>query len=167
MSVKCPSIVVAGLRLVAFLTVGAMAAWTIEPTRWLLSGSNPSGYESGVDAATKRNGLPSTYLKARTAEVSGFGTLMLDIRAQEYRGKRLRLRASVKSKDARQWAGLWMRVDKSRGATPLAFDNMHNRPIQGSTDWQSYDVVLDVAEDASTISFGILLTDRDRYGSAT
>jgi len=48
-----------------------------------------------------------------------------------------------------------MRVDK--GAAPVAFDNMQDRPIQGTTDWQTYSVILDVPQDATGIFFGILL----------
>ena len=48
-----------------------------------------------------------------------------------------------------------MRVDKQRD--PVAFDNMQDRPIKGTTGWQSYAVVLDVPQDATGIAFGILL----------
>jgi hypothetical protein len=34
---------------------------------------------------------------------------------------------------------------------------MQDRPIKGTTDWQRYDVVLDVPADSTGISFGILL----------
>ncbi len=39
----------------------------------------------------------------------------------------------------------------------LAFDNMRDRPITGTNDWTRHAIVLDVAEDAETIVFGILL----------
>jgi len=48
-----------------------------------------------------------------------------------------------------------MRVDQ--GESMIAFDNMQDRPIKGTTGWQRYDVVLDVPKDATGISFGILL----------
>lgn len=48
-----------------------------------------------------------------------------------------------------------MRVDKEK--TMVAFDNMENRAIKGTTGWQRYYVVLDVPRDATAISFGILL----------
>jgi hypothetical protein len=35
---------------------------------------------------------------------------------------------------------------------------MQDRGIKGATPWSTYDVVLDVPEDATSISFGILLT---------
>lgn len=50
-----------------------------------------------------------------------------------------------------------MRIDK--GSASIAFDNMQNRPIKRTTDWQKYDVVLDVAQDATGIFFGVLLSE--------
>jgi len=50
---------------------------------------------------------------------------------------------------------LWMRVDKNSSA--VAFDNMEDRAIKGTSDWQRYEVVLDVPKDATGIAFGILL----------
>jgi len=39
----------------------------------------------------------------------------------------------------------------------VAFDNMHDRPIKGTTGWQQYEVVLDIPRDSTGISFWILL----------
>ncbi len=50
---------------------------------------------------------------------------------------------------------MWMRVDKQK--TVVAFDNMQDRAIKGTRPWSTYDVVLDVPEDATSISFGVLL----------
>lgn len=62
--------------------------------------------------------------------------------------------SSVKAQEVGDWAGLWMRVDK--GTEMVAFDSMQNRAIKGTQSWNSYDVVLDVPQDATAISFGIL-----------
>ena len=48
-----------------------------------------------------------------------------------------------------------MRVDKEKEM--VAFDNMQNRGIKGTTEWQRCDVVLDVPKDATAIALGILL----------
>ena len=40
----------------------------------------------------------------------------------------------------------------------LAFDNMQDRSIKGTTDWKQYDVVLDVPQNATGIFFGVLLS---------
>ena len=81
---------------------------------------------------------------------------MQSISATDYVGKRVRLRAWVKSQDVSDWAGVWMRVDK--GQTAVAFDNMQNRGIKGTQAWRMYDVVLEVPQDSTGISFGVLLS---------
>jgi hypothetical protein len=81
---------------------------------------------------------------------------MQQISASDYLGKRVRLRAWVRSQDVEAWAGMWMRVDKDQ--TMLAFDNMQNRPIKGTQSWRQCEVVLDVPNDATGIFFGVLLS---------
>jgi len=54
----------------------------------------------------------------------------------------LRFSGSVKASEIADWAGLWMRVDGTRGAM-LGFDSMQDRPIKGSVDWKPYAIVLD------------------------
>jgi hypothetical protein len=88
---------------------------------------------------------------------------MQSIAADEYRGRRVRFSADVRAAAISKWAGLWMRVDgPPRGGSQLpptlAFDNMQGRPISGTREWRRYEVVLDVADDARWISFGILLS---------
>lgn len=80
---------------------------------------------------------------------------MQSLRAEHYIGKKVRLSGLVKSQEVVSWAGLWVRVDK--GKDMVVFDNMQDRPIKGTTDWQRYEVVLDVPPDSTGISFGILL----------
>jgi hypothetical protein len=77
-------------------------------------------------------------------------------KANEYLGKRVRLSAYVKSKDIADWAGVWFRVDDPQ-VKPLAFDNMQNRPIKGTSDWKKYEIVLDIPQEAVNLAFGILL----------
>lgn len=81
---------------------------------------------------------------------------MQQFTAEQYLGKRVRLSGLVKSQNVTEWAGLWVRVDSGRGV--VAFDNMQNRPIKGTTEWRYYEVVLDVPKDATGIALGILLT---------
>ena len=123
-----------------------------------MAGSKPADYESGVDLRTSFSGLSSGYLTSKQPIVDGYGTLMQSFSAEYYLGTRLRLKAWVRSENVQQWAGLWMRVDGQSGGMYLAFDNMEDRPIKGTTDWREYQVVLDVSPEASAISIGIALT---------
>jgi|SRR5271157_5668609 len=139
----------------AVLATCALAVHASVPRGWILAGSKPAEYEVGVDASQAYQGHASAYLKSRETSVDGFGTLMQSMNADQYKGKRVRLSGLVKSEEVLGWAGLWMRVDQ--GKSMVAFDNMQDRAIKGTTSWQRYDVVLDVPKDATGISFGILL----------
>jgi hypothetical protein len=145
-----------GLKSVAILLACSLMLNAAAPPGWYVAGSKPAEYESGVDAQAAYNGHPSAYLKAKQPLVDGFGTLMQDFRAEKYAGKRVRFTAQAKTEGVQDWAGLWMRVDK--GPTMLAFDNMQDRPMKGTSAWQNYEVVLDVPQDATGIFFGVLLT---------
>ncbi|WP_126598440.1 hypothetical protein [Dictyobacter aurantiacus] len=121
---------------------------------WLLSGDHAECYESGVEE--QDDGKNSGYLRSKETWSEGFGTLMQTFTAGEYRGKRLRYSALVKTEDVEDWAGLWLRADGTQQRM-LAFDNMKDRPITGITDWRRYDIVLDVPQECSKLAFGILL----------
>ncbi len=125
------------------------------PSGWFLAGSKPTSYRTGVDKQILRDTLPSAYLVSTIQDTGGFGTLMQSVKATQYAGKRVRLRAWVQSNDVASWAGLWMRIDK--GQTAVGFDNMEQRAIRGTRPWTMYEVVLDVPADATGISFGALL----------
>jgi hypothetical protein len=130
--------------------VPRVAATDGVPPGWHLAGTHPENYRTGADA----NGTAFLASKAEGTG-AGFGTLMQAVQADEYAGKRVRFRATVRSEDVTGWAGLWMRVDQ--GSKMVAFDNMQTRPIKGSTGWSTYEVVLNVPADATSISFGVLL----------
>lgn len=52
-----------------------------------------------------------------------------------------------------------MRIDPTdrNSKEVLGFDNMHDRPVTGTTDWTKYEIVLVVPEGASEIVYGALL----------
>jgi len=132
------------------------------PQGWLRMGDHPEDYEMRMDPGAGRTGKASATIKGKGPSPAGFGTLMQSIEAGEYKGKRLRLSGWVKAAGIGEWAGLWMRVDgpTSPGSSfpaMLAFDNMQNRPIKGTSAWKRHEIVLDVAPEATFISFGILL----------
>ena len=144
-------------RPAAVILASVLAASAVEPMHWRLTGSNAADYVSSLDLEVTLGGKPAVYLKSKVHEIKGFGALAAHIDAAQYRGKRLKFRAALRTKSASRWAGLWMRVDRVAGQAPLGFDNMSDRPVFGTSDWQFYDVVLDVPEDANSIVFGTLL----------
>lgn len=127
-----------------------------QPQGWFASGSHPQLYSFDLDREMLYNGKVSVTIKAGE-HWDGFATLMQQFKAGAYIGKRLRFSAAVRCEGVERWAGLWMRMDAKDG-TCLAFDNMQSRPITGTSDWQIYQVVLDVSEEASLVNFGFMLT---------
>lgn len=124
---------------------------------WEKAGSHPQDYECGVDKTTARDGTACGTMICTAKKPGGFGCLMQMFEAVNYKGKKLKLTAWVKSKDVTDWAGLWMRIDGPDVNQYAYFDNMYDRPIAGTTQWQPYDIVLDVSPNATAIAFGILL----------
>jgi len=125
------------------------------PPGWYLAGSDPDDYRVGIDAEAAHSGSRSGFI-ASGPYPRGFGTLTQAFRADRFRGARLRLSACIRADAVERRAGLWMRVDDADDET-LAFDNMQDRPISGTLDWRTYQVVLDVSPDAEAIAFGVLL----------
>jgi len=91
----------------------------------------------------------------RNAQSDGaFSTLHRAI-AMDFAGTTVELRGFLRTEQVSQLAGLWMRED---GETPsLAFDNMANRPVKGTTEWTEYSIKLPVHPEARQLFFGTLL----------
>ena len=116
--------------------------------------ANTSGIGTTIDNA--RSGKNAVYLSNAFQITFDAFRLAQSIRADDYRGKRVRLSAWVRPRNVSSTAssGIWMRVD-GPGVT-LALDEMRLRPVAGFGDWRQVSVVLDVAERAIGISFGAL-----------
>jgi hypothetical protein len=141
----------------AALGCATTAARGETPKGWFGGGE---GYELDCDIDMKHGGKASGSLKA-TDKAKNFGTFTSAFRADNYRGKRVRLVAFVKPEGVKGWAGLWLRVD-GKEKTAIAFDNMNARPIKGTSDWTKYGLVLDVPKEAEEIYFGCLLSGPGR-----
>ena len=138
--------------------LGAMAygsrltAVTADPPKgWFMAGSHPQNYEVSVDTTVKHSGKASARIKFIAAKAEGFGTLMQMFKADDYRGKRVRMSAWMRSEDADS-AQLWLRLDGAKGM--LGFDNMGSRPVKGTSDWKKFEITLDVPAITLNIGFG-------------
>ncbi len=126
------------------------------PKGWGVSGDAPYKYEMGLDTTVTYENRPCVTIQAGP-DPTEFGALCQTIKADSYHGKRLRFSAAVRSTEVENMAALFMRV-AGAGDKMTAFDNMRDRPITGSNEWAHYSIVLDVAEDAENIVFGIFLS---------
>ncbi len=114
----------------------------------------------GVKLGSSSNIYRSIRLNRETRISStehGFGTVTQSVDATAYRGKEIKLKAYVRTKvsGTGNQGQLWLRVDREKQQRGF-FDNMQDRPIQ-SRDWQSYEIVGRVADDATRIVFGCFL----------
>ncbi|MBP1994059.1 helix-turn-helix transcriptional regulator [Paenibacillus eucommiae] len=131
------------------------------PYGWTITGDSPNEYETAVDNQEVHQGRASGYLGSKGEKGGGFATLMQMFDASAYRGQRLKLTAFVKSNQVEGWAGLWMRIDGNEGEM-LKFDNMQNRAITGTNNWNQYFVVLDIPVKSHAIAFGVLLAGKGK-----
>lgn len=128
---------------------------------WNLSGSNPELYELIVDGNVFHTGTKSGLLYAKgEANEQQFGTMMQGFKADDYKGKRIKMSCFLKTEKVAK-CGAWLRIDNVSGDT-IQFDNMDNRSIQGTTEWNLYSIVLDVPEESSSIHFGVLLIGKGK-----
>jgi hypothetical protein len=126
------------------------------PSGWHKSGDKPDSYVMGVENQSGANDSKVATIKSRDKYIRGFGTLMQNIQPDTFLGKRIKMTAALKTRDASS-AQFWLRVDRAGKTEPLSFDNMDDRPVKGTTDWKEYSIVLDVPEVATNIAFGTML----------
>ena len=134
-----------------------------EIKHWIITGTAPDKYKTGIDRTVFHTGTASAFIQSETEDFTPdeYATIMQQFRAERFLGKRVRFSAFVKALEVEGWAGLWMRLDGKFSVT-LKLDNMQNRSIKGSVNWNLYSCVLDVPEETELINIGILLTGKGR-----
>jgi hypothetical protein len=129
------------------------------PSGWFRAGSHPAQYEMGLDPSVACDQAPSALIRSNVKQVDGFGTLMQSCKPGDFLGKRVRLSAMARTEEVQDWAGLWFRIDGPVRGESLNFDNMQDRPLKETKDWERYSIVLDVPMEAIGIAFGVLLSN--------
>jgi hypothetical protein len=112
---------------------------------------------AGLDLSVAERGRRLLAIEC-TRSIDGYITVSQTIAADEFRGKRVRFAARIKTDKVRGWSGLVMRI-VTADQRVLGFDDMSTRPVRGTVDWRDVAVILDVAPEATTISFGLRLND--------
>ncbi|MDU2241954.1 MAG: AraC family transcriptional regulator [Paenibacillus sp.] len=123
---------------------------------WMPSDSHPDLYGMKTDDQIFHRGRKSGVLYSKGEAGEGqFGTMMQSFSAEQFKGKRMKLSCFLKTENAAK-CGAWCRVDNHSGDM-IQFDNMDNRSIHGTTNWNFYSIVLDVPPESASIHFGVLL----------
>ncbi|WP_148306613.1 hypothetical protein [Gemmatirosa kalamazoonensis] len=152
-----------GAALVATFAVATSAANAQVgrmPTGWYAVGAGTGDYLVGTDLSRRDGGQGEGggTIRSLVATPRHVATLQQSIRADLYRGQRVRLSGFLKTgaqAGTFGMASLWMRVDGPSGLEST--DYMQDRPIMQNTAWARYEVVLDVPPNAVGISLGALL----------
>lgn len=104
------------------------------PTNWEHRGSDI--YEIYIDSTNSKRGKYSAIIE-NTVFDSGYHGLSF-VLPENYKGDTILLSGYIKTENIESgYAGLMMRIYPS-----VAFDNMYDRGIKGTTDWQKYEIAL-------------------------
>ena len=126
------------------------------PKGWTIAGTAPGRYDMGIDKGAGVNGKNVATIKSIQDHVKGFGMLMQNCVPGKYLGKRLRMSGYMKTANVKKWACFWFRVDK-KGKEHPDYGKMHRKRISGTAEWQQYEIVLDIPENATNLAYGALL----------
>lgn len=121
---------------------------------WGKAGYNSDEYTTGFIEKTHPEQPQVGFIRSLQPNKQDFGTIMRTAGITQQKGKRIQLWSKLKTQDANS-AGAWFRVNGKKRT--LAFDNMSERRIEGTQDWVEVSLVLDIPEDATSVSYGILL----------
>lgn len=137
--------------------IGTVGGRSTPPAGWF-AGGDSTEYRASEDVSRRPGGYgyQSAMLQSITPQPASFGLLKQSIRADDFRGRRVRLTGYIRTAERNDGtAHLWMRVDAQNGTA--AADYMVTRPVLPGTDWSRYSVVLDVPANAIGITFGFAL----------
>lgn len=101
------------------------------------------------------NGKPTIRIERNAKSpmhISDLGTCVLG----DFAGKTIELRGFLRTDNVSNFAGLVLREDGTR--PDLAFDDMQNRHLRGTTGWTEYSVTLPIKPNIQRVFFGVLLS---------
>jgi hypothetical protein len=142
----------------ASLVLAPLAAHAQVPAGWQAVTDGSGEYTVSADVARRDGGqgYAGATIKANVASPRGSAMLAQSIRADAYRGKRVRLTGFLKTIGVNEGtAVLFMRVDGE--GTVQTSDFMENRPLMLTTDWARQEIVLDIPRNAVGFTYGFML----------
>jgi eukaryotic-like serine/threonine-protein kinase len=124
------------------------------PDKWAVSGSR---LQAALSDDRPVQGRLCVRLDRATGDAAGYGALEQAIDAEVFRGRKLRLRAAVRT-EGDVVAALWVGVERSNGRTShwSSWWDLFDHPIT-SPDWAVYESVGNVDEDARSLTIGVVV----------
>lgn len=126
-----------------------------KPVGWTTFGNEV--YKIAVDSSIVHGGKYSLSI-ANTSDAVDFRAWNFTL-PYNYDGSKIKLSGYIKTENVTNgFAGLWMRIDPS-----IAFNNMKDRKIQGTNDWQKFEITLNMnPEETTQIVLGGLLVGKGK-----
>jgi hypothetical protein len=122
---------------------------------WNTMGWHPYDlYEYGISDEVFYKDQKCAFIRSATSGPVVYGLLSQVFKAKQYRDKRMRFSAVIKSDGAHMTSALLMTVE-GPGHQWISYDDMYGKNITGTKDWERYKVVLDIPEESDFITFGI------------
>ena len=124
-------------------------------------GGSPGGWGVGpagsvhVDDQIVHGGKWSVRIE-RPQDSSGGLSGITKVIPMDFEGKRLEMRGFLRTEEVTGFVGMWMREDGERSG--MEFDNMQNRQLKGTHDWQEYSISIPVNAEAKQLFFGVFVT---------
>ena len=112
---------------------------------WSTPGFNSGSFSRRIVEGEAHGGRAFLEITSAPEAKGSEFVIVQDLAAGPYRGKRVRFRAHLKTKDLADPAYLWLRSDSDTG---MRFVSTKGRGPKGTTDWGPQDVVLDMSADA-------------------
>jgi RNA polymerase sigma factor (sigma-70 family) len=132
-----------------------------EPSGVVADGTAPQGwtcngqdYAFAVDSSVRHVGKYSCRIESVGPRPTG-AMMSQAIRAEDYRGQRVRYSGFLKTESLEGMATLWMRIDGENEL--LAIDKTIQQAVRGTSGWRKAEIVLDVPADSKSIRFAILV----------
>ena len=105
-----------------------------KPTVWQIYPKK--NYTVSLDSVTVKSGKYSLSIEFTGDTASGKPIFI--VLPNIYEGKNITLSGYIKTENVTDgWAGFWMRIDPQ-----IAFDNMQQRGVTGTTNWKKYEITL-------------------------
>lgn len=124
------------------------------PKKWWYTPN--SGYTFKLDENEKHESNRSLKLTSNNPKENQSGVFTQTFPLAFAKGRRIELRGYLKTESINNgYAGLWWKVDGENGV--LGFDNMENKGLKGTNDWQEISLKVSVDEKATEITFGGIL----------
>lgn len=111
------------------------------PQMWYLQ--DPGKYDIYLDSIVKYEGKYSLKMEVPTQYADGYAYASLSLPLDWLKGKTVVLKGMIRTRGiTKGYAGLWIRADGKDAMAELGYEDMEDRGIKGTTDWQKVSVSL-------------------------